>query len=120
MKVISAVKFNSTKEFIEEMQLQKGKVLEKTVRVTHEYKRSSLSPNIYYVSVIATFIAQTEEGGYLLCRLDKFCGDQWSGLEADTNDKTTKQRDETTKAVSFEASALGLSVKAGVYEEASV
>lgn len=103
------VKFNSVEEFCDE--IAKGTPEDRIVRLTNLYTASKLSPNIRFVSVVATCIMKNK-----IVRLDRHCGDSW-GLGNESDQKTFERADKASKAVEATCKRLDYEVRAGIFEE---
>lgn len=100
------VKFNDVKEFIAELQLSRLSMFEPILRITKSFERSSISPGVLLISVIATFEMRTR-----IVRLDMFCGEHWTNSE---DDKAPELAEKTLKFLEAAAKDLEIQVRAGV------
>jgi len=120
---MTVVKFNQPEEFIEEL----GKdahatsivgdravmtIKDRIVRVTSQSKSSSLSPNIRYIIILATY----ERASGQIVRLEHFCGETWAGVGGEVNEKTKERANEVGDLIRQAGAAQGLDVRAGVIE----
>jgi hypothetical protein len=87
------VRFNSVDEFIGE--LAQSRPVGGVVRITKLFRRSSFSPAVQHVSVVATFLQDTPPIVQVV-RLERYIGDLWGSPDQDqkvmdkTNEVVTK------------------------------
>jgi len=105
------VRFNDEGEFEEELR-QAGPPEDLVLRLTKQWTRTSVSPAIQRVTVIATYVRDGK-----IIKLERYCGDDWGH-----HDSTTKATHSKADGIMFDltktAQDLGLKVRAGIYEEA--
>lgn len=109
---MTTVRFTDAKEFIEELERDRGMIERGIVRLTNHYMPSSLSPNIWHLSVIASC-----KVGQDLVRFQRYCGDAWGKNSEDQNRPTRDKADEVQKEIEKACQELGLEVRPGIYEE---
>jgi len=105
------VNYNSPEEFCEEMEADKDAIDRRIVRVTFLREASKLSPNIFHISVIASYSVDGQ-----IVKLQRYCGDIWK-MNQEQDDKVWGKANEIAKAITDKALALFLEVRPGSLEE---
>jgi hypothetical protein len=105
------VVFNSTEEFLEELDKDRKKIDRRIVRLTVLHQESKLSPNIKHLHAMATFLVKGE-----IVMLSEYCGDIW-GIETERNDVTAKRVDDKLGAVETFCKMHRLEVRSGKLEK---
>lgn len=104
--------FNNDIEFLDEVRKDKEAIERKVVRRTTLRKPSKETPDIFGLSVVATYRRGDE-----VVKLQKFCGNHSGRLDTRGNKKTKDKIKQTYEMLDREIEALGLQVRAGSYEE---
>ena len=104
------VVFNAREEFLKELETDRDRVERLIVRLTCLSQQSTMTPVIRHLFVVATYKAAGE-----IVELKQFCGDLCN-LEQDR--KTIEHSRTLQQAIEEACKRLGLTVRAGMYQEA--
>lgn len=108
---MAIVKFNVASEFTEELEKDRDQVDRHIVRVTRKFTHSKDISPLRYLSLVATAKVNGD-----IIRLEKYLGEVW-GLES--GDQSTFTRaDQVQKQLEGWLEMKGLTVRAGILEEA--
>ncbi len=114
-KMNITVLFNDVEEFTKELE-QSPNVFEKTVRLTGQYRHTSIQP-LRHLYLMGTFITTGGQGGGKLVKLERYCGQVMSGeKDARAMEIYEKQSGEVEAFVK----KTGLTVRPGIYVTAEV
>jgi hypothetical protein len=107
------VRFNQTKEFCEELKKDADKVDRGIVRCSNLFENAKISPNIRYVTFVATYSIQGQ-----IVELRDYCGDIWR-MEQERDQKVYDKAKECYEAVEKTCDRLKLEIRGGCLETVS-
>ena len=110
------VHYHDSSEFLAELRgaATTGELAYPLIRLTGLYQASGLTPNIVYVSVVATFVVGPPGKDPYLVRLDRSVGYVW-GLNNGRDSETYHRRDEVQEEIGTVAGELQLDVRGGAW-----
>ena len=105
------VRFSVVEEFLAELAAEPQVVEDRIVRLTFNYQQSPQVPFVYYLSVVAGFLAHGK-----LVYLKHACGDVWQGEQIDKGEQAKSKAEHIAQQIEAHAQALTLMVRRGIFE----
>ena len=110
------VAHGSINDYLADMEKDGGEIHRRIVRLGWNYRPSSMSPNIQYLSVHSSYALRDADGGETIVICTIYCGDLLRGVE-DQQKPTIEEAERITSMIESKIEELELDRRGGEYRE---